>query len=189
MHLPADAVTIQFVDVGEYIYHPVSEAEVRELLGRLPHGCLAGVSAIRFELGKEHQEDWFRKHARRDGLDSLPLVRDPWHDRLSVARQTRHGEVFRPPLLGLYDLRSNCIRIFAYACSPDSLDEEEKRECKHNVFSTLLHELAHHDDKVRRVARGRWTLWNVRRAEDYADATAEQWMREFVLPMHEDPAS
>jgi selenocysteine lyase/cysteine desulfurase len=63
MHLPAHAVTIQFVDVGEFIYHPVSEAEVRELLGRLPPGCLAGVSAIRFELGKEHQEDWYRRLA------------------------------------------------------------------------------------------------------------------------------
>src|SRR5207302_1223034 len=50
------------------------------------------------------------------------------------------------------------------------------------ALSTFVHEVAHHDDEMRRTARGRWHLEPCEKAEDYAIALQAEWTRDVVVP-------
>jgi hypothetical protein len=49
-------------------------------------------------------------------------------------------------------------------------------------LSTFVHEVAHHDDAMRRVARGRWRMAVKKKVEDYADTLQAEWARDVVVP-------
>lgn len=167
-------VPIRYLDQGKNIHYLLSEQEVRDVLARLPAGLVTGVSAIQFELGIHVQEQEFGKVA-----DRLPLTRDPWFQRLSVAPDDIGG-LYRPNLLGTYSQRSNLIRIFAYVGDGDHLSPAAVMAHKRQMLHTLLHEMAHHDDWRCRVARGRWTMDDISRAEAYANERAARWMQDCV---------
>jgi len=50
------------------------------------------------------------------------------------------------------------------------------------MLKTFVHELAHHEDHMRRVARGRWRADNTGKTELYAEAMAAQWVEQCVVP-------
>jgi hypothetical protein len=91
--------------------------------------------------------------------------------------------IYGPAVLGIYALDSNRIRLFGYVKVPDrAVTEEQNRELRFEMLETLVHELAHHDDRTRRTARGRWRMDDRRKDEQYAVALEQEWCVEVVLP-------
>jgi len=51
-----------------------------------------------------------------------------------------------------------------------------------HFLSTFVHEIAHHDDRMRRTARGRWRFDSHEKDEAYAESTQRRWMEQVVVP-------
>jgi hypothetical protein len=50
------------------------------------------------------------------------------------------------------------------------------------MLNTLVHEIAHHDDLMRRTGRGRWLKLNENKCEDYAEFKEAEWTKDIVVP-------
>lgn len=158
---------------GQHVLHPASERDLREVIARLPAGALNGVPEVLLCLGEDHQEgaegaerDPFRGRA---GFELLPGV---WC-----------GEV-----LGIYEHRSSRIQVFAYVAARERLPQPAFSELylKLRALSTFVHEVAHHQDRSLRVARGRWRMDDVTRVERYAESRQHTWLSEVVIPYLEE---
>src|SRR5437867_10845050 len=79
---------------------------------------------------------------------------DPYYGRPSI--EIAPG-VYEPVLLGLYRPLPALICLFAYVVGPEVvLSPRQKLMLKLEMLDTLVHELAHHQDRMMRTARGRW---------------------------------
>ena len=52
---------------------------------------------------------------------------------------------------------------------------------KGEMLATLLHEVAHHQDWMMRVARGRWRMDDATQREIYAEKVAGEWWQSCVV--------
>ncbi len=166
----AGAVPIRVADEGYYVHYPAGVKDLQALMERLPLGVLDGISEIVLDLGKEEQA----------GVDDDPSApTDPWTGRLGA--EVFPG-IFCGPLLGR---RFSDAHITLYAYVYDSQDPGLRNWMfllRLRSLSTFVHEVAHHFDHTRRVARGRWLAIGEQKVESFAEQIQQSWTLQFVLP-------
>jgi len=152
------------------VFFPASPDDVRAIILRLPVGVADGISSIQFEAGTAYVND----HApSTDTFD--PVI-------------GRRGEevypgVYSPSIRGSYDTLSNEIRLFGYVRAPSAtLLPWQAQELRFAMLRTLVHEVAHHYDRITRVGRGRWRMDSTVKSERYADDMAIRWCLDVVVP-------
>lgn len=171
--LTLDAVPVIMRDTDPYIHYPASVDDLRAVAALLPPDILLGVSAIELRL---RPTSW---HLAQRAA-GLPIQPDPYVGRRSVQVL---GGVWISPNLATYRRDTARIYLHAYVYDPDWRDAEAvSAVLRFEMLSSFVHELAHHDDRRRRVARGRWTQDDYKQAEAYAQQTAAQWVTDMVLP-------
>ena len=169
-------VEIRYLQANREIHYLISEAEIHELVSRLPVGILAGVSRIDFCLGTQYMEE--------SDSNVEDASRDPYLGRLG---EKVGGQVYIPPVLGTYFSETNLIAIYAYIFQDDDIrDKEFLTLCKIRMLCTLLHEIAHHDDHMRRGGRGRWLGLHSTKAEDFAIRMERSWSQTVLVKYLEE---
>lgn len=173
-----EAIPINIIEQGEWIHYPASPAELQGVMRRLPVGVLTGLSGIRLCLGKDYQEEELTVEERAEA------ERDPWLGRAGF--EVLPG-VFGGKCLGTYWNPSARIDLYAYVYD-SALPERATWELflRLQMLSAFVHEVAHHEDYMRRVARGRWRADDTDKAEAFAEATAARWVQQCVVPYLEE---
>jgi len=170
---PVETIPIQVLDSSPYVQYPASAKDVRAILHLLPSEATEGISSIQLCLGKEEI------NARDEDDDS---VRDPFTDRSSYMI---FPNVYSGTGLGCYHLRNGKIFLFAYVYDPARL-QFPRSVCdlylRLHGLKTLVHEIAHHFDRSRRVSRGRWLADRRENAEWFAEKMEHEWTLNIVLP-------
>lgn len=171
--LDPDAIPVRIVDHGPSIHYSATEADVRAICRALPPGTLDGLAEIELLLGSRAERPSTRQ------LDLGDIERDPTG---RYATELLPG-VFEGLCLGVYSPSRARIRLFAYVYDP-ALPERAAVEpyLKLRMLSTLVHEIAHHFDHRRRIARGLWRADDAHKVETYADAREHEWVHELVVP-------
>ncbi len=134
----------------------------------LPLGTLDGLQGIVLCLGSEYQSE---------SDEAASCDPDPYTGRLGI---TCLPNVYTGPVLGTYDTYNATISLYAYVYDRESMPDREVRELylRLCMLSTFLHEVAHHQDALHRVARGRWLAAAGDKAEEYAEGQGAAWLRE-----------
>lgn len=163
-HVP---ITVEAPRAG--VVHPMTADEVRSFLGMVP-GMGDGLTEIVLELGAPWQRP-------TPGTDDAP---DPIAGRLGFER---FPGMYEPLSLGLYEIDHARVRLAALVIAPDA----PFRAVGETILTmqslvTLGHELGHHHDFQRRIARGRWTGEGVERSERYAREVERRFIRDVVVP-------
>jgi hypothetical protein len=134
---------------------------VREVLRRLPGGTTAGLARIR--------------------------LCDPYREIVEAGADPNLCEVpgmlgvLASPVLGEYRRRNAEIVLFGYLLlRPRRLSAKEHRGLRREFVETLLHEIAHHVDCQERRRGARIPLPGRRRAEDFAEGAADEWVESLV---------
>lgn len=170
--VPAAGVPIRIVR-GRHLVYPATEEDLRGVIERLPSGALNGVSEVLLSLGEDEQGE-------SEGLD-----RDPLRGR--VGFECLPG-VWSAQVLGVYEHLPRRIQVLAYVVAEERLPQPEfSGLClKLRALSTFVHEVAHHQDRSLRVARGRWRMDDPARNERYAEDRQHRWVLDAVIPYLED---
>jgi tetratricopeptide (TPR) repeat protein len=169
-----DTVSILLVDDDEHIFFPASPEDFRRVLQLLPQGVLDGVSEIRLHSGQAEFDEDAGQAERRTGQ------RDPWLGRLGS--EIIPG-VFAGPYLGVYIRSTSAIEIYAYVRDPsEEWSPALDFFLRLVMIETFIHEIAHHDDRMRRIASGRWRFDNVTKKEHYAETAAAAWLDKNAIP-------
>ena len=164
----APKVTIEHAN--DVVFFPVSSEVVRRVLGLLPPGAIDGLRSVHLEAGLRY----VNRHA--DPGDDP----DPFLGRRGF--EIFPG-VYAPSIRGTYSVESGDIRVFGYVKSTTLvLTPRQEADVRGAILRTLVHEVAHHYDRVNRVARDRWRMDNVAKVERYADGLAERWCAQVVTP-------
>ena len=166
-----EAIPIRVLDEGEFIHYPASPDDLRAIMNLLPKGVINGISSIDLCLGAEYIAE------NCDDRDPDP---DPLTGRLSSESQPG---VYRGHILGTYSPSSARIRIFADVYKPD-LPQREMWEFyfRLRMLSVFVHEVAHHFDNTKRIARGRWLADTEEKNEIFAEHIEHKWTQEYVVP-------
>lgn len=170
-----ESVPINVYDLSEHIHYPSSKEDLRGVLRRLPNDILLGLDSITLCLGKEYQENTSEKDKEED----RKIHRDPFTGRICGD----DDPFYIPPVLGTY--WTNTCKIFIYAFVYDEHEIQLKEVIpflRLKMLGTFVHELAHHDDNMRRTGRGRWLGINEWKCEEYAELKEKEWAVEIVLP-------
>lgn len=167
------AIPIRVEDGGSYVHYPAGSEDLREVLRRLPPGVANGIEAIELSLGSERQA----AYDREQGLD---LDVDPFVGRKGMAALPGvHGGY----VLGTYFSSRDQIQLYAYVYDPAVRDRELKETyLKLRFLSTFVHEVAHHQDRMLRMGRGRWRFDDHEKNEIYAESIQHEWVEQAVLP-------
>lgn len=168
----ASLIDIRILDSGDYIHYPASKEDLLGVAERLPYGALLGINSIDLCFGREYQNESSENIEEKD--------RDPYTGRLCSSAE---GPVYFPPILGSYF--SDTCKIFIYSYVYDK--EELKLDViepylRLQMLSTFVHEVAHHDDYMRRTRRGRWLGLNEWKCEDYAELQQWEWSGKAIIP-------
>lgn len=155
---PRTAATIPiYVEQGPpYLFHPLTEEDVRGLLARVPPGTLDGLVEVRLTLDRTPPE----------GVDT---ALDPF---LRKQRFEWFPGVFASDTFGVYYRVPASISVHAVTCEPGTLGPLATY-LKLHALDTLLHEAAHHFDLTFRVRRSRWDLNSKEHKERYAEERQE----------------
>lgn len=174
-----DSIPITILDQGPYIHYPATPQDILEVMRRLIPGAVSGLKSIELYLGREMMEEMERAD-EGDCASGPQCAPDPYVSRLS--HEYLPG-VYRPRSLGVYHRRDASIQIAAYVYDP-ALPQRERGEAllKCHMLSTLVHEIAHHCDATRRVARGRWRMDDREKGEAYAEQLQSDWAHHVVVP-------
>jgi tetratricopeptide (TPR) repeat protein len=168
-----ECIPIQVYDQNEYIYYPASVEDVRAVMRRLPAGTLDGLRRIELCLGRQYQR-------KALDVDDFPLESDPYVGRLGV--EICPG-VFAGRYSGTYFSQQATIRLYAYVYAPSlpnrKILEVYLRLC---MLSTLLHEIAHHMQRVIQGQRGRWCVAPGELTERDAEQREYQWAQAVAAP-------
>ena len=173
--VPVDiaAIPIRVKDEGPYVHYPVAPEDLREVLRRLPPGVANGVEAIELELGREIHEEY----AREEGLDSEV---DPFTGRRG--RRSPLG-VHCGHVLGAYHWPRGLVHLYAYVYDPAIANRSVKETYLALRFlTTFVHEVAHNEDRMFRMGRGRWRFDSKEKKETYATSTQSVWAAHAVVP-------
>jgi tetratricopeptide (TPR) repeat protein len=171
--VPVDAIPITVVEEAPWIIYPAGPVDLRAVMARLPPGALDGLSHIRLCLGLEYHEE-------KLSPEDSSAERDPWVGR--VGYENVPG-VFGGHFLGTYSYPPNRIDLYAYLIDP-ALPDRPMWELffRLRMLSTFVHEVAHHQDHMLRVGRGRWRMDDTDKNEDYATTQQGHWVRDVVVP-------
>ena len=171
-----NTIEIKVLDEGEYIHYPACKEDLLGVIRRLPHNVASGIHSITLCLGKEYQE------GKVD--NSNEETRDPFTARICTNEE---GPIFIPPTLGTYYTGTCKIFIYAYV-----YDREELKlniiepYFRWQMLSTLVHEIAHHEDNILRTSRGRWLGFNDWKCEEYAEFQQMNWFETAVTAYLQD---
>ena len=171
----AGPIPVRIVDQGPNILHPATPEDLEAIRRRLPAGIMDGLSEIVLSLGEhdqvegEHGDIWDPDPVTgRVGLEALPGFYKGWiwgTYQSSACRITLHAVVSDPA-------KPNPMPTTAYF--------------KLQVLSTFVHEVAHHFDHTRRVARGRWLADGTDKVEHFAVHRQHEWTQACVVPYLEE---
>lgn len=166
------SIPIRVLDRHPVLYH-VPEADLRAVMARLPAGVLNGLSGVTLGAGTEYQ-------LNEVDPDETDPGRDPWLGR--VGYEVLPG-VWSGRVAGTYFPDVTRIDLYSHVVTPDLPDRAMwELLLRLRRLSTFVHEVAHHDDAMRRVARGRWRMQNEEQGEDYAETLQGEWTRAVVVP-------
>jgi tetratricopeptide (TPR) repeat protein len=165
-------IEIKVLDEGQYIHFPASKDDLLGVIRRLPHNIVSGIHSITLCLGKEYQED------KADNF--CEETRDPFTARICADEE---GPIFTPPTLGTYYTGTCKIFIYAYVYDREELKLDIiEPYLRLQMLSTLVHEIAHHEDNIVRTSRGRWLGFNDWKSEDYAEFQQMNWSETAIIP-------
>lgn len=169
-----DLTPVLVEDRGPFVHHSATEGDVRELLRRMPPGMLDGLGPIRLCLGEKTIRD-------EQGPEEFERP-DPYTGRFG--EELLPG-VFVPALRGLYSIRDCGVVIHAHvhevgAPGPLAI------HLKLIALATLVHEAAHHYDRMFRVASDRWRMDAEVKNERYARTRALELVETCVVPYLEE---
>ena len=175
-YFDTNTIEIKVLDEGQYIHFPASKEDLLGVIRRLPHNVVAGIHSITLCLGKEYQED------KVD--NSYQEIRDPFIARICTDEE---GPVFTPPTLGTYYTGTCKIFIYAYVYDREELKLDiVESYLRLQMLSTLVHEIAHHEDNILCTSRGRWLGFNDWKCEEYAESQQMKWSETAIIPYLED---
>ena len=170
-----ESVPINVYDLSDYIHYPSTKEDLLGILRRLPNDILLGLDSITLCLGKEYQE----KAAEEDKKEGREIHRDPFTGRICGDDEP----FYLPPVLGTYWTDTCKIYIYAFVYDEQEIQLKEVIPfLRLKMLGTFVHELAHHDDNMRRTGRGRWLGINEWKCEEYAELKEKEWAVEIVLP-------
>lgn len=171
-----NTIEIKVLDEGQYIHFPACKEDLLGVIGRLPHNVVSGIHSITLCLGKEYQED------KVD--NSYEETRDPFTARICSDEE---GPIYTPPTLGTYYTGTCKIFIYAYVYDREQLALDIiEPYLRLQMLSTLVHEIAHHEDNILRTSRGRWLGFNYWKCEDYAEFQQMIWSQTAIVPYLQD---
>lgn len=166
-----NGILINVLESSEYIHYPASKKDLIEVAKRLPINAIIGLDSITLCLGKIYQEEEF------DGFGEKNY--DPYTER----RCSGDGPIYYPPILGIYRSSNSKIFIFAYVYDKQKLKLDVIEPfLRLKMLMTFIHEVAHHDDNLRRSGQGRCFGLNESRCENYAEAQEALWAKMAVIP-------
>ncbi|MDP4147288.1 MAG: hypothetical protein Q8936_22915 [Bacillota bacterium] len=167
-----NAIEINVKHESDYIHFPACREDLLGVMKRLPYNIVSGIQSIALCLGKEYQE---KKVSNKD-----TDTRDPFTGRLCSDEE---GPVYTPLTLGTY-YPDNCkIFIYSYVYHRDELKLNViEPYLRLQMLSTLVHEIAHHEDNMIRTSRGRWLGFNDWKCEDYAEFQQMNWSKSAIIP-------
>jgi tetratricopeptide (TPR) repeat protein len=166
--ITADEVAISFDHRNPFACFPASEADLRAILSRLPSGVLDGLNGISLSLGAEYQRDRAEEWNEQDpvigrfGFEQLPGV-------------------YCGHILGVYFWHVRRIQIYGFV-SATPLEEPWALYLRLPMLSTLVHEVAHHEDRMKGWARDRWTGDEKHKTEWYAESRQLLSVETVVIP-------
>ncbi|MBZ5711673.1 hypothetical protein [Nannocystis pusilla] len=164
-----DTAPVLVEDGGPYVHHAATEADVREILRRMPPGSLDGLGPIRLCVGDE----------RRATEDESA---DPWTGR--PGSEVLPG-AYGPDFAGLYDGQDASVRLHAFVHEPGAPGPFGVY-LKLRALAVLVHELSHHYDYTFRTRGDRWRMDPGDKTETYADTRAFGLVESCVVPyLHE----
>ncbi|CAM3011966.1 hypothetical protein HAHI6034_11405 [Hathewaya histolytica] len=171
---PSDlnTIKIKIKDKEKYIHFPLNKEDLLGVIKRMPYNIVSGIHSITLCLGKEYQE------GKVDNLDKE--VRDPYTGRICI---DEYGPIYSPPILGTYYTRTCKIFLYAYVYDREKIKLGIiESYLRLQMLSTLVHEIAHHEDNLLRAGGGRWLGFNDRKCEDYAELQQLKWTETVVIP-------
>ena len=153
-----------------FVHHPLTVDDVKGLLNCLPADVRPFVQSVHLRSG--FHED----HMLAGGA-----TRDPFTGRYGFDIA---GRIWVPPLLGRYRARPGEIDLFGYVYDDAKLRVPDVQRVLLwlRQAQTLIHEVAHCWDGVKRTARERWALDEEYRYEQYADDSAHRWLVDAAVP-------
>jgi tetratricopeptide (TPR) repeat protein len=166
-------IPIDVLDEGEFVHHGASPDDIRAVLKELPESARLGISRIQLSLGKAQMEAWAEGGDREQ---------DPLIGRLG---SKLFSGVFGGETLGCFMFKSGLVSIYAFVCDWNRIPVPTsfcKFYLRLHALKTFVHEVAHHHDRIARVARGRWRLDRQINGEMYAEQMEHKWTQEVVLP-------
>lgn len=171
--IPTSLENIVQIDItikDEPLFSPLSAEEITQVLTYLPPGSCNGITCVRLKNGKKYVND------HTDEFDML----DPY---TATKCYELFPGIYIPMLRGMYDMQTNIIELYAYIISPTvSPTRDQLMALKFQMLKTLFHEIAHHQDRTTRIARGRWMMDNEDKAESFAEKVEAAWCKEIILP-------
>jgi hypothetical protein len=168
--VPADAIPIIVQETDPFAYYPVSKEDIFFACSLLPDGVIAGLAEINLRPGVEYIEE----SIRLKGGDVSDLGRDPFLGR--YGEELVEG-VFIPAIRGYYHLDSNTVHVFSFAKDPEqALDIREEIICAVRMLETLIHEIGHHVDWMRRYGKDRWRMGDGEKAEAFTHDFTREWV-------------
>jgi hypothetical protein len=166
----APAIVFESGEESPYLYFPASIDDMRAVLAGLPPGALDGIAKIRLLAGTRGIQESVNRYD----------VVDPYLKRKSVEHPSR---TYLPIILGTYGKDTHVISIYGYAKAPRTeISVRQKIELELHMLITLVHEVAHHFDRSRRMRRGRWRMDDRVKNERFAEALAVEWGLLAIVP-------
>lgn len=162
---PVDPATVPIIVEHDapYVFHAVTEEDIREVLALLPPGSLDGLREIRLCVDGEDVEG--------------ATTRDPFTGRFRL--QVAPG-VFFTKVHGLYHQKDAIIRLHAYVGRPGP-DNPLTLQYKSEALLTLVHEAAHHFDHTFRKRRSRWATGDRDKGEAWARKVEDEEAHKIVF--------
>lgn len=179
MSVPAPAPTdintipISRRDESEFVHHGASPEDIRAILNVLPESVRLGISRIQLSLGKAYMDE---------RADEFGGKRDPFTKRLSSEVFPR---VYCGHILGCFNIKSGLVSVYAFVYDRNRIPLPLplcKFYLRLHALKTFVHEIAHHHDRVARIARGRWLADRKQNVEWYAEKMEHKWTDNIVLP-------
>jgi tetratricopeptide (TPR) repeat protein len=164
----SDEVAINFDRRNPFAHYPVTESDLRAILSMLPSGVLDSLNGISLSLGVEYQRDRAKEWPERD-----PII-------------GRFGDeglpgIYSGLILGVYFGYARRIQVYGFV-SAEPVAEQWALYLRLQMLSTLVHEVAHHEDLTKGRARDRWLGDDEHKLEWYAESRQLVWVETVVIP-------
>ena len=168
-------IPIRIVDSGPHILHPATPDDIEAIQRQLPAGIMEGLSEIVLSLGE---------HEQVEGEDAYIWDPDPITNRIGMAILPGF---YKGWIWGIYESSACRITLHAFVFDPAKPSQMPTTAYfKLHILSTFVHEVAHHFDHTRRIARGRWLAYEEKKVEQFAQHRQHEWTQACVVPYLEE---